>query len=184
MIHKIRTFGASPNTTFYGNNVLYGFADADLGSDESRRSRAGTIAMFNGAAISAKSRLKLVQVDTASAEITAANTSAMEIKGIRNILQEIGLCQTKPTVIFEDNQACITIANNAGSLQSRTKHLDLKVYKIRELIQQGDVVLQYCITQRQVADILTKLLPPTQFRVLSDRLCGYWVMWVDGIPPL
>ena len=174
----------SPNTTFYGNNVLYGFADADLGSDESRRSRAGTIAMFNGAAISAKSRLKLVQVDTASAEITAANTSAMEIKGIRNILQEIGLCQTKPTVIFEDNQACITIANNAGSLQSRTKHLDLKVYKIRELIQQGDVVLQYCITQRQVADILTKLLPPTQFRVLSDRLCGYWVMWEDGIPPL
>ena len=87
-------------------------------------------------------------------------------------------------MIFEDNQACITIANNAGSLQSRTKHLDLKVYKIRELIQQGDVVLQYCITQRQVADILTKLLPPTQFRVLSDRLCGYWVMWVDGIPPL
>ena len=61
--------------------------------------------------------------------------------------------------------------------------LDLKTYKIRELIANGDVVMQYCITQRQVADILTKLLPPQQFRILSDRLCGYWVLWEDGIPP-
>ena len=75
-----------------------------------------------------------MQVDklTASAGIAAANASAMDQK----FLQEISLCQTKPAVIFEDNQACKTIANNAGSLQSRTKHLDLKVYKIRELVQQ------------------------------------------------
>ena len=107
----------------------------------------------------------------------------MDVKGVRNLLQEIGLKQKHATVIFEDNQACITIANNAGALQSRTKHLDLKTYKIRELIANGDVVMQYCITQRQVADILTKLLPPQQFRILSDRLCGYWVLWEDGIPP-
>ena len=38
-------------TTFYGTNIVYTYADADLGADVSGRSRYGGVIMLNGAAI-------------------------------------------------------------------------------------------------------------------------------------
>lgn len=42
---------------------------------------------------------------------------------------------------------------------SRTKHIDIRYRFIRDLVTSETIVLKYCGTNKQVADIFTKPLP-------------------------
>jgi len=42
---------------------------------------------------------------------------------------------------------------------SRTKHIDIGYHFIRSLVVKGEIVLKFCGTNEQVADILIKALP-------------------------
>ena len=44
-----------------------------------------------------------------------------------------------------------------------TKHIDTKFHFIRELVKNGEIVLQHCRTEDQLADILTKALAKKSF---------------------
>ena len=88
---------------------------------------------------------------------------------IRNLLKEIGLPMNEPTKIFEDNQSCISIANNASSI-GRTKHLDVKFHFVRELITMGEILLVYCVSNENVADIFTKPLDRKSFEKFRSKL--------------
>ena len=85
----------------------------------------------------------------------------------------MGLEQLKATIIYEDNQAAIRVAYNKGSMNSKVRHVDLRVFKIREVIDNKEVVLEYCKSLRMIADIGTKALPGPQFHELRRRLTGY-----------
>ena len=45
----------------------------------------------------------------------------------------------------------------------RTKHIDTKFHYIRELVSNGEIVLQHCRTEEQLADIITKPLAQNSF---------------------
>ena len=90
------------------------------------------------------------------------------------LAKELFKTKTIPsTQIYEDNQAAIRVAYNNGSMNSKVRHVDLRVFKIRELIESKEVVLEYCKSQRMIADIGTKALPAPQFHELRKRLTGY-----------
>ncbi|CAI7876154.1 unnamed protein product, partial [Closterium sp. NIES-54] len=59
--------------------------------------------------------------------------------------------------MFVDNQSAIALAQNA-CLHGRTKHMQVRWHFIREMVASGDVILRWCPTNRQAADILTKPL--------------------------
>ena len=89
-------------------------------------------------------------------------------------MQEIGLTQDGPTVIWQDNQAAIQIAMNRGALAKKTRAMDLRVMTIRNKIEDMKVVPLYLRTSEMIADIGTKSLDPKLFVYLRDKLCGYW----------
>ena len=112
--------------------------------------------MANGA-ISWKTRVQpTVALSTAEAEYMAACSATQEAKFLRNILDDLGMAQP-PTVIFEDNQPAIHIAENRLTSQ-RSKHIDIKYHFIREAITDHIIKLVYVPTHDQLADILTKIL--------------------------
>ena len=77
---------------------------------------------------------------------------------LRSLCQE----QTKGTVIFCDNSSAISLSKNS-IFHKRTKHIDTKFHFIRELVNNGEIVLQHCRIEDQFADILTKLLAQKSF---------------------
>ena len=111
-----------------------------------------------------------VALSTAEAEYMAACAAAQEAKFLRSILLDFGVDQS-PTVIHEDNQPAINIAENRLTSQ-RTKHIDIKYHFIREAIDDGIIKLQYVSTTEQLADILTKILPAPQTVKLRDTIAG------------
>jgi hypothetical protein len=95
------------------------------------------------------------------------------VEGLRNLMKEIGLEQTEATVIFQDNQAAIQIANNRGSLAKKTRSMDMRTLSIRNKVEDMKVVPVYIETAKMLADIGTKALDPARFELLRDAMTGY-----------
>ena len=77
---------------------------------------------------------------------------------LRLMMSDFGYPQIKPTVIMEDNQACIKVANKWCN-HDRTKHVDAHAHVLRDLIARDVVEMQHVSTELQPADALTKNLP-------------------------
>ena len=65
------------------------------------------------------------------------------------------MAQAEPTKVLVDNQAAIAISNNSV-FHGKTKHFNIKLYFLREVQKEGEVLLQYCKTEDQLPDIFIK----------------------------
>jgi hypothetical protein len=152
-------------------NIMEGFADSNLGVPRSQGSRN---IMLNKAAITCTSKRHTTTDDsTMAAELTEAHLLACEIEGFRVLMGEVGLKQTGPTKLYQDNKAAIQVAMNRGSLSRKTRGTDLKVLTLRNKVEDLKVVPIYLNTLDMLADIGTKALDPKTFCRLRDMLCGY-----------
>eukprot|EP00961_Rhodomonas_salina_P024877 335118-Rhodomonas_salina.1 len=155
-------------------NQLYVFADADhAGDPEGRRSVTGYVVMLNGAAISWQSvRQTVTALSSAEAEYYAASAAGCDVVAMRRILEEMGHEQVGPTPLAEDNIACIYMSKSSA-MYHKSKHIDVRVYKLREFVRDGVMTLHHVPTNEQVADVLTKSLPSPAFVKHRDKMCGY-----------
>jgi hypothetical protein len=76
---------------------------------------------------------------------------------LRRILKDILHTENDPTPIFCDNTSAIALSKN-HVFHKKRKHIDTRFYFIRELVNNGDIVLQLCGSRDQLADIFTKPL--------------------------
>jgi hypothetical protein len=130
---------------------------------------------MNNAAISFTSKRHTTTDDsTAAAELTEQYLCACDVEKYRNLMEEVGLKQFGPTIIWQDNQAAIQIAMNRGSLAKKARAMELRVMTVRNKVEDIKVVPIYLRTSEMVADIGTKALEPKLFAYLRAKLCGYW----------
>ena len=79
---------------------------------------------------------------------------------------EMGFYQ-EATKVRVDNTAAITIAKNEVTTD-RNRHIAIRHLWVRDLVQAGEVNLEYVRTNNNPADFLTKILPAPRFRELRD----------------
>jgi hypothetical protein len=88
-------------------------------------------------------------------------------------MEIMGYKQTGPTLIAQDNNACIYLVKGSG-MYNRAKHVDTRIYRIREYAS-GDnpqVKLYKIAGEYQPADIFTKGLPRVVFERHRRTLMG------------
>eukprot|EP00961_Rhodomonas_salina_P274477 3708651-Rhodomonas_salina.3 len=135
--------------------------------------------MLNGAAISwGSTRQQVVALSSSEAEFYAASVAGCDVSHHCMLLDQLGYApsQREPTVVFEDNWACIHLSRNSV-LHHKSKHIDVRVYHLRDLCKAGVLSFLKIGTNDQVADALTKALPSPAFiqhrkvmlNVLSQR---------------
>ncbi|MFN0318528.1 MAG: reverse transcriptase domain-containing protein [Burkholderiales bacterium] len=142
--------------------TLHGYVDASWANDaDERKSTTGYVMFMANGPVSWKSRRqKITAASTAEAEYIAASEATREIVAWRQLLQEIGMSLNDATVLHEDNQPCIHLANNPVT-SARTKHIDIRHHIVRERVENGEIMLKYIPTAQQLADMLTKSVPGT-----------------------
>lgn len=123
--------------------------------------------MNNGPIAWSSKRQPCVAVSSSEAEYYAASLAGNEVVYFRRILDEMGFAQTSPTVLWEDNQACIYMSNHEGLL-NRAKHIDTRVHRLRELVQTSVLKLFKIPTAEQVADAFTKGLAFLSFLSIAN----------------
>ena len=99
----------------------------------------------------------------------AATVATCQVVWMRRMLRILCQEHVKGTVIYCDNSSAIALSNNYV-FHKRTKHIDAKFHYIRELVNDGEIVLQHCRTEEQFADILTKPLGQKTFEYLIKCL--------------
>ena len=153
------------------DNTLFGYADADWAGDVStRKSTSGYVFKIGSSTISWRSkRQSIVALSSTEAEYVSLSHATQEAIWLRALLHDMGFNQSKPTMMFEDNQGAIELSKNP-SHHSRTKHIDIKFHHVRDAVISKKIDLRYCPTQHMIADILTKGLPRPQFEKLREGL--------------
>jgi hypothetical protein len=111
----------------------------------------------------------VVSRSSAESELRALALGICEGMWIQRLLKELGMESLTPIQMHCDNQAAISIAKNPVH-HDRTKHIEIDRHFITEKIEKNIVHLTYTPTRSQIADILTKALPRTNFEELSHKL--------------
>jgi hypothetical protein len=143
---------------------LIGFSDSDwAGCADDRKSTSGFMFSLGSGAVSWISKKQpSVVLSSSEAEYVAINSAACQAVWLRRILGGLSQPQDQPTVIHCDNQSTIAMSKNPVQ-HGRTKHIDIRVHFIGDLVADQQVELKYVNTEEQVADILTKALDKGKF---------------------
>ncbi|CAI7821239.1 unnamed protein product [Closterium sp. NIES-53] len=139
---------------------LVGYSDADYAGDSTdRKSHTGYVYCLNAAAISWQSkRQPVVALSTTESEYISLCQCIQEGVWLKRLFGEFGHELAGGAPVFVDNQSAIALAQNA-CLHGHTKHMQVRWHFIREMVASGEVILRWCPTNCQAADILTKPLP-------------------------
>ena len=155
-------------------NKLYGYVDADhAGCQDDRKSVGGYVLMLNGGAVSWSSRkIKVVSISSFESEWYSASICGCEIAVLRRLLEEIDFGQTGPTVLFEDNAACVHVATSQKAMNPRSKHIDVRVFKLKEFVEEKILQLNKVESIHNIADCLTKALGRDPVQTARDYMMG------------
>ena len=79
------------------------------------------------------------------------------------------LCPNGPN---EDNEACIIAGDKSKPMSPRSRHIDTRVYKLRDLTNDLVLRLVKIATGEQMANRLTKALPAPAVETARDYFSG------------
>jgi hypothetical protein len=165
--HKIYSSTTDENMT------ITCFADANYSDprtddmnpcdDNKYKSQGGHMLFIDNTLIGWKSKRMSIRTHSSmESEYYEANEAAKGVIWLRRLLEEFDYPQEEPTVIYEDNTACISFSKN-NTDHTRTKHIDQRAYCLRDWVRAKIITLKHISTDLQIADILTKALPRIQF---------------------
>ncbi|GJP58372.1 hypothetical protein CLOP_g6300 [Closterium sp. NIES-67] len=141
-----------------GEMLLSCYTDASFNAVKADgTSIGGYVCLLGGGAVSWRSKKQNeVGLSSCETEYMALYHGVKKVVWLRRLLEELGVGQEKPTVVFCDNESAVKLAKNA-CLHGLTKHIRPKWHWVRRLLDK-EVRLEIVKTHQQAADIFTKRL--------------------------
>ncbi|CAI7839117.1 unnamed protein product [Closterium sp. NIES-53] len=141
-----------------GEMLFTCYTDASFNSVKADgTSIGGYVCLFGGGAVSWRSKKQNeVGLSSCETEYMALHHGVKEVVWLRRLLEEIGVCEREPTMMFSDNESAMKLAKNA-CLHGLTKHIRPKWHWVRRLLDK-EVQLEIVKIQQQAAYIFTKRL--------------------------
>jgi hypothetical protein len=135
------------------------YSDADHGGNPDNGCSTSTYVMKMGTgAVSWMLRLQsIIALSTTEAEFISAVSAGQEIVWMRSFLGELSYAFDAPSLLLMDNQSAIQVARNPEH-HRRMKHLDLRFFWLRDMVNSGVIAVRYIPTADMAADLLTKVL--------------------------
>jgi hypothetical protein len=151
----------------YGRSThnVFGYSDADFGGElDKRRSTSAYAFLMHGGVVAWRSKLQdCTAGSTVEAEYVALAQATREALFLTKLLTDFQVTDTKPVIIYEDNNGAIQLAHNPVN-HSRVKHIDISYNVTRQRVQTGEIDVVRIGTHDMTADTLTKPLGATLFQ--------------------
>ena len=126
--------------------------------------------MFGGGPIFLYSKKQAaIALSSAEAKYRGAVNACIQVVWLQGIITEFDFGSDFSTIIFCENQSDINISTYLVT-RKRTKHVEIHMHYIRELVHDKTIVLQYCPIDEKIADIFTKRFSENKFTYLRSLL--------------
>ena len=165
---KVMRFSAPEGATEDHLNLI-GYVDANYTGDlDTSKSRTGYLYMCCGAPVAWRTTLQpVVAQSTAESEYVAACAAAREAEWCKLVYDDVlggnvGVDESMPVVLKEDNEACIQLANNF-MVSRKSRHIRIRFHYVRQQVRDGVIRLEKIKGTENPADLFTKILPPLTF---------------------
>ena len=104
-------------------------------------------------------------------EYRAWASAASELQLTHQLLLELGIrLQTSPPLLWCDNMGAQALSSNPVH-HARTKHVEIDVHFVRDLVSSHKLEVRYVPTSDQPADLFTKPLSADRLHFLAQKLC-------------
>ena len=100
----------------------------------------------------------------------AACQASCSLLSLRTMLEELGFPQP-PTLLFTDSESNFKSCINPQTRKLR--HVHIRYHKIRQLVDDGTIVMATLSTKDMLADLLTKKFNAPEHKRLSDMCMGH-----------
>ncbi|GKV08223.1 hypothetical protein SLEP1_g19888 [Rubroshorea leprosula] len=150
-------------------NVV-GFVDSNFaGNLDKSRSTTRYVFTLLGCAISWKATLQsTIALSTTKAEYMAITEAIKEALWLKGLVSDLGVEQNE-MMVFCDNQSAIHLTKNT-MYHERTKHIQVRYHFVREVISNGDVLVEKISTDENPADMMTKPVSGIKFKHCLDLI--------------
>ncbi|GJZ02081.1 ribonuclease H-like domain-containing protein [Tanacetum coccineum] len=150
---------------------LVAYLNADwAGCPTTRRSTYGYCVFLGNNLLSWSSkRQPTLSRCSAEAEYHCITNAVAETCWLRNLLRELHTPLSSTTFVYCDNVSAVYLSCNPVQHQ-RTKHIEIDIHFIRDLVAVGQVRVLHVPSHYQFADIFTKGLPSTLFEEFRSSL--------------
>ncbi|MED6336515.1 MAG: reverse transcriptase domain-containing protein [Actinomycetota bacterium] len=146
---------------------MYGMSDANWATS---RSTSGWVFFLAGAFISGKSAKQLsIAMSSTEAEIMAASLAALEAVFLLALYELCMGVKHGSVKLFVDNSGAVDMSKDYVA-NNRTRHIERRHLKIRELVQRSIIDTKWIKTDDNVADIFTKYLGRDKFKKFRSEL--------------
>ncbi|XP_058202223.1 secreted RxLR effector protein 161-like [Rhododendron vialii] len=154
----------------FGDQLAVGYVDSDYAGDlDKRRSTTGYVFTMAGGPVSWRSTLQsTVALSTTEAEYMAVTEAIKEAIWLQGLIGDLGAKQEHINV-YCDSQSAIHLAKNQVH-HTRTKHIDVRFHFVREILEEGDILLEKIATADNPADMLTKVVTGIKFNHCLDLI--------------
>ncbi|KAI0510739.1 hypothetical protein KFK09_011348 [Dendrobium nobile] len=147
------------------------YSDADWASDlVTRKSTSGYCTFLGNTLISrAIKKQTTVSRSSTASEYRALAAATADTIWLKRLFTDLQIPHTQPIDLYCDNTSAIALANNPV-FHARTKHIEIDHRFLRENITNNHIRLLPIKTVDQIADLLTKPLSTTRFKLLRGKL--------------
>jgi len=79
--------------------------------------------------------------------------------------------EVEHNILFQDNHSSIRLLlNGRKSSTKQTKHMDVRFFFAKDVVNRGDMSIEYCPTEEMWADVMTKPLQGQAFRKMRSKI--------------
>ena len=153
---------------------IFTWIDAAYAVHHNMRSHTGGTMSFGTGVIHAKSpKQKLNTKSSTEAELVGLSEYIPYNIWLFNFLNAQGY-QIESNIVFQDNQSAIRMENNGrNSCTGNSRHINIRYFFVKDRIDKGELVIQYCPTLDMLADYFTKPLQGKLFHKFREVIMGW-----------
>ena len=109
----------------------------------------------------------------------ALANATTELIWVQSLLQELGILQDRPPILWCDNIGATYLSSNPV-FHAHTKHIEVEYHFVRERVAQKLLHIKFISSRDQLADIFTKPLPLPQFEACRRNLNLFDTAKIEG----
>eukprot|EP00934_Nitzschia_sp_Nitz4_P008987 Nitzschia sp. Nitz4//scaffold353_size16344//11151//16190//NITZ4_008865-RA/size16344-processed-gene-0.13-mRNA-1//1//CDS//3329548925//8977//frame0 len=138
--------------------------------DDTKGHTGGTMSMGGGSVYSTSTKQKLVSRSSTESEVIGVYDVMPQVIWTSEFLRAQGY-EIEQAVLYQDNMSAMLLEKNGrASSSKRTKHMNIRYFYIKDMIDRGEISIEHCPTELMLADYFTKPLQGRLFYRLRDQI--------------